>query len=328
VRLPIEILPIAARSFDVVGLGQNSVDLLALLREFPTGNSKHRIERFVRLPGGQVASAMVCCARLGWRARYLGRFGSDELGTIGRESLTSEGVDVSAAEVIDGAHTRFAMILVDGRTGERTVLWDRDARLALPQDAVPRDAVESARVLLVDCDDMEASIEAAGIARANGIVTVIDVETLLPGLDALLPLIDVVIASEGFPEQFTGIAETGDALRRLERDLSPALVCVTLGPLGSLARCGGREIRTNGFRVPVVDSTGAGDAFRGGFIAAMLRSGGEDVEELLRSANAVAALKCRAAGAREGLPRPEELDTLLAGTLDASPKGASLRVSP
>ena len=102
-----------------------------MLREFPTGNSKQRIERFARFPGGQVASAMVCCARLGWRARYLGRFGSDELGEIGRNSLTAEGVDVSAAEVMAGAHTRFAMILVDGRTGDRTVLWDRDARLAL-----------------------------------------------------------------------------------------------------------------------------------------------------------------------------------------------------
>lgn len=327
-RLPIDLLPADARPFDVVGLGQNSVDLLALLREFPTGNSKHRIERFVRLPGGQVASAMVCCARLGWRARYVGRFGSDELGAIGRESLAREGVDLTAAEVIAGANTRFAMILVDGRTGERTVLWDRDAQLAMPASAVPAAAVESARVLLVDCDDMEASIEAARIARAHGVVTVIDVETLLPGLDTLLPLIDIVIASEGFPEQFTGVAETGGALRALERDLAPALVCVTLGSHGSLALCAGRELRTAAFRVPVIDSTGAGDAFRGGFIAAMLRSGGEQVEELLRSANAVAALKCRAAGAREALPRLEELDALLGGTLDAMPSGASLRVSP
>jgi sulfofructose kinase len=89
VRLPTVVVAAAERSADVVGLGQNSVDLVAMLREFPTGNSKHRIERFARFPGGQVASAMVCCARLGWRARYLGRFGSDELGEIGRASLTS-----------------------------------------------------------------------------------------------------------------------------------------------------------------------------------------------------------------------------------------------
>ena len=79
----------------------------------------------------------------------------------GASSLTAEGVDVTAAETIPGAHTRFAMIIVDGRTGDRTVLWDRDARLAFTAGDVPAEAVRSARVLLVDCDDVEASVAAA-----------------------------------------------------------------------------------------------------------------------------------------------------------------------
>jgi sulfofructose kinase len=312
VRVPLIVPPVQDRSCDVVGLGQNSVDLVAMLREFPTSNSKQQIERFARFPGGQVASAMVCCARLGWRARYLGRFGSDELGDIGRTSLTGEGVDVSAAEVIEGAQTRFAMIIVDGRNGDRTVLWDRDPRLALTPTDVPVYAVRTSRVLLVDCDDVEASVAAAAVAREAGVITAIDVEAVLPGLERLLPLIDIVIASEGFPERWTASSETGRALERLHAELQPALTCVTLGPHGSLARCGGREIRTPAFRVPCVDTTGAGDAFRGGFIAALLQHGPEDVEVLLRMANAVAALKCRTAGAREGLPQADELAMLLA----------------
>jgi sugar/nucleoside kinase (ribokinase family) len=312
VRVPLNVPAVRDRSCDVVGLGQNSVDLVAMLREFPTSNSKQQIARFARFPGGQVASAMVCCARLGWRARYVGRFGSDELGDIGRNSLTTEGVDVSAAEVVAGAQTRFAMIIVDGRTGDRTVLWDRDPRLALSAADVPAPAVRTSRILLVDCDDVEASVAAATVAREAGVITAIDVEAVLPGLDRLLPLIDVVIASEGFPERWTASSETGRALERLHAELQPALTCVTLGPQGSLARCGGREIRTPAFRVPCVDTTGAGDAFRGGFIAALLQHGPEDVDVLLRMANAVAALKCRTAGAREGLPHAAELEALLA----------------
>ena len=311
-RVPLNVPALVDRSCDVVGLGQNSVDLVAMLREFPTSNSKQQIERFARFPGGQVASAMVCCARLGWRARYLGRFGSDELGDIGRNSLAAEGVDLTAAEVVDGAHTRFAMIIVDGRTGDRTVLWDRDPRLALTATDVPAHAVRTSRILLVDCDDVEASVAAATVAREAGVITAIDVEAVLPGLDRLLPLIDIVIASEGFPERWTASSETGRALERLHAELQPALTCVTLGPHGSLARCDGREIRTPAFRVPCVDSTGAGDAFRGGFIAALLQHGPEDVEVLLRMANAVAALKCRTAGAQEGLPHAAELEMLLA----------------
>ena len=311
VRLPLTVPAAAHRSCDVAGLGQNSVDLVAMLREFPAGNSKQRIQRFARFPGGQIASAMVCCARLGWRARYIGRFGSDELGEIGRASLSAEGVDLSAAEVVPDAHTRFAMILVDGRTGDRTVLWDRDSRLALTADDVPVAAVRSARVLLVDCDDVEASVAAATLAREHDVITAIDVEAVVPGLDRLLPLIDVVIASEGFPERWTASSDTGRALERLDAELEPAITCVTLGPQGSLARCQGHEIRTPAFAVPCVDSTGAGDAFRGGFIAALLQHGPDKVEVLLRMANAVAALKCRTAGAREGLPNAAELRSLL-----------------
>src|SRR5262245_14282649 len=118
VRIPFSLLDQSDRPFDVVGLGQNSVDLLALVGAFPRSNTKHRIETFARLPGGQVASAMVCCARLGWRARYVGRFGNDDIGTLGIQSLASEGVDASATQQVDSP-PRVATARVDQRTGDR-----------------------------------------------------------------------------------------------------------------------------------------------------------------------------------------------------------------
>ena len=89
---------------------------------------------------------------------------------------------------------------------------------------------------------------------------------------------------------------------------------MTLGGEGSLALVGDSEIRTPSFQVPVVDSTGAGDVFRGGFIAGWIR-GGEStaVEEIFRYANAVAALKCRGVGAQSAIPNPDEVDALLRG---------------
>ena len=175
VRIPFSLLDAPDRPFDVVGLGQNSVDLLAVVGTFPRSNTKHRIETFARLPGGQVASAMVCCARLGWRARYVGRFGKDELGQIGLSSLESEGVDVAAAQTVE-ARTRFAIVLVDHRTGDRTVLWDRDPGLAIRPADVATDVWTSARVLHVDCEDIAAATAAAKAARASGALTVIDVD--------------------------------------------------------------------------------------------------------------------------------------------------------
>ena len=70
------------------------------------------------MPGGQIATAMAtACARLGWRTRYIGSFGDDELGALSRESLMREGVDVSAARTVAGATNQFAVVLVDARTG-------------------------------------------------------------------------------------------------------------------------------------------------------------------------------------------------------------------
>jgi sugar/nucleoside kinase (ribokinase family) len=306
--------PAARRRFDVTGLGQNSMDLVVGLERFPASNSKQRIDDLSWMPGGQVASALVGCARLGWRTSYIGRFGDDEPGRVGRRSLEDEGVDLACADIVPGGRTRSAVILVDHHTGTRTVLWDRDARIALRPADVPAAAIRESRVLLVDCDDVDAATEAARIARDAGVVTVIDVEAVLPGLDGLLPLIDVVVASEGLPEALTGIADPARAIHAMASTLGAAMVCVTLGPGGSLALCGGELVRTPAFEITCVDSTGAGDAFRAGFIAGLLRWGSADAALLLRHANAVAALSCGATGARRGLPRRAEVDALLAAS--------------
>jgi sugar/nucleoside kinase (ribokinase family) len=312
-RLPVTIPPRGDRPFDVVGFGLNSVDLIAVVPEHPAPDTKHPLVSLTRLPGGQAATAMVTCSRLGWLARYVGRFGGDDAGAFGRASLEAEGVDVSAAPMVGGATNQTAIVLVDARTAQRTVLWQRHPGLRMTASDVDVQAVTSGRVLLVDCHETEAAIEAASRARATGALTVIDVEKVRPRIHDLLRQIDVIIASEAFPPALTGRAGTGEALRALAREVDAPVVCVTLGREGSLALCDGHEIRTPGFRVDAVDTTGAGDVFRGGFISGALAAGdGADVVEVLRYANAVAALKCRRLGARDGIPRPHEVEALLA----------------
>jgi sugar/nucleoside kinase (ribokinase family) len=311
VRIPFPIPARGTRPFDVVGFGLNSVDLVTVVAEFPVPNTKQRLQRFARLPGGQVATAIAACARLGWRASYVGSFGDDDLGALSRESLTREGVDISASRTIGGATNQFAVVLVDARSGERTVLWDRHPALSIDPADVPRAAVTSGRMLLVDCHQPAASAQAARYAREAGIATIVDVEKVRPGIGHLLQNIDVIIAAEEFPSALTGHEDLGRALGSLARDFGATLACVTLGVHGSLAWCNGREIRTPPFSVDCVDSTGAGDAFRGAFAAGCLAMPDGDVEEVLSYANAVAALNCRALGARGGLPTPDEVEQLM-----------------
>jgi sugar/nucleoside kinase (ribokinase family) len=211
-----------------------------------------------------------------------------------------------------GATNRVAVILVDAGAGRRTILWSRDPALRMEGiDDAGRAAVLSGRILLVDGEDVSASTMAARSARAAAIPTLVDIDDVQPGADALLHQIDAIITAEAFPAALTGHPDLGRALETIDREYRPPLVCVTLGEGGSLARCGGREIRTRPFAVNCVDTTGAGDVFRAGFAAACLRGSDGDIEAVLAYANAAAALSCRALGARGALPTTEEIDRMM-----------------
>ncbi len=313
-RIPLT-LP-AGRSRDVLAVGENSIDLLAELDGHPAPDTKMALAGFTERPGGQSATAAVAMARLGLRTSYIGRIGDDDYGRRGLDSLVAEGIDVAGVVTIPGVTSRFAVILVDRRSGTRTVLWHRDPALLMEPADIPARAVGAARVLYVDGSEVAAATAATEDARRCGTRTVIDIEKAQPGTDRLLRSIDVIIAAEAFPADMTSASSIGLALARMQDETGAAVVCVTLGEQGSLARVGGREIRTPAYPVSVVDSTGAGDVFRAGFLAAWLHGGdATEVEDALRWANATAALKCRGLGARTTTPTQAELRAFLDGRL-------------
>lgn len=293
------------KPFDAVALGLNAVDHLIVVPRFPEFNTKVPYLSHTLAPGGQSATAMVALARLGMHVRYVGKVGSDELGRLQVDSLVSEGVESSGVKMVEGAESQTAFIIVDQETGERTILWNRDARLTVAADEVDFDIVTSGRVLLLDGHDVEASIRAAEHARHAGVPTVLDIDNLYAGAEKLLPLIDFNICSSSFPQRATGEPDLKLALRKLHAQTGSRLVAATTGRQGVLAYFEGHYIHSPAFEVDCVDTTGAGDAFHGGFIYGLLT--GLSVEDTLRLANAVAALKCRAIGARTALPTVDEL---------------------
>jgi sugar/nucleoside kinase (ribokinase family) len=300
------------RRLDAVVLGENSMDLVATVGQYPTPDAKVELSDFTELPGGEAAAAAVGLSRLGWHAKYIGRFGDDAWGRKGRQALVHEGVDVENCVIVPGVTSRIAIIVVDSAAGSRTVMWRRAPQLALGADDVDDLVLGQARVLLVGSDDVQAMTSAARRARAQDVRTVGDLERIHPGTDALLRQLDVVIMAASFPEAFTGIANPGAALRAIAEQSGAALACVTLGRDGCLALAAGEEIHVPAFAVEPVDTTGAGDLFRAGFIARWLQEpGGPRVEDLLRYAAAVAALNCRERGAWAGAPRASEVDILL-----------------
>jgi len=299
------------KEFDAVGFGLNAVDHLIVVPEYPAFDSKVRLTEYTRSAGGQTATAMVALQRLGMKTAYAGRFGSDDAGRFGLQTIKDAGVDTEFAEIVDGA-TQLAFIIIDGRSGERTIIWDRDKRLAYTEEEAPVKLATRGRVLHMDAHDPPACTRMAAAARAAGVVVSIDVDNIYEGLPALLPLVDILVSSMEFPHRLTGISDERASLVEIKARYGCAVVGMTIGPRGSLIYSAGQFIETPAFRVPSAcrDTTGAGDAFHAGFIHGLLA--GEEVETSLQIANAVAALKCRALGARTALPRQKELTEFLA----------------
>ena len=300
----------ANKPFDAVALGLNAVDHLVVVPHYPQFNSKVAYLSHTIAAGGQAATAMVTLARLGLRARYIGKVGDDDTGRFQIASIADEGVESRDIVVVRGAETQTAFIIVDGESGERTVIWHRDERLTITPDEVDPAAIMSGRVLHLDGHDVAASIAAARIAREANVATVLDVDNAYPGVERLLPLIDFLISSSSFPERVTGESDLRKALKKMNEMAGSHFTAATLGVEGVLAYFQGQYIHSPAFHIDCKDTTGAGDAFHGGFIYGLLM--GLSVEETLRFANAVAGLKCRAIGARTALPSIDEVNELLA----------------
>jgi sulfofructose kinase len=304
-RLPFQ-LP-DKKDFDAVGFGLNAVDHLIVVPAYPAFDTKVRFTAYEKAAGGQTASAMVALQRLGLKTAYVGRFGSDEAGRFGLLSLEYEGVNLEFAQTIEGADTQVAFIIIEEQTGERTIVWDRDDRLSYRVDEAPIEIATRGRVLHLDAHDPPACATMARAARATGAVITGDVDNIYDGLPELLPLVDVLITSSEFPRRLTGISNERDSLIEIQSRYGCAIVGATLGVQGAIVYAKGQFIESPAVAVPggCRDTTGAGDAFHAGFIYGMLRN--EDLEACLRLGNAVAALKCRSLGARNGLPTADEL---------------------
>lgn len=284
---------------DVVGVGENATDVVMRVKVFPAPGGKERIEAVTQLAGGSVATALVTCRRLGLRVRYISSVGNDEAGRFQLASLRREKMDLRCFRLVRGARSRVSHIVLDATTGERVVLWERDARLNLKPAEIPPDALEGARAVHLDASDLKASIRLARLARQRRIPVLADVDTVCAGMDRLIPLIDYIIASSDFIAPATRERDPFRALERLAGESHGRLVGVTLGRDGALVYSEGRFLYSPGFQIKAVDTTGAGDVFHGAFAYGLVR--GWSLKENLEFSNAMAALNSTELGARGGI---------------------------
>lgn len=310
--------------FDVVGVGLNATDTLILLSHFPAYAGKVAFDDEILSPGGQVASAMVACAHLGLRVKYIGTVGDDDRGRIQMDSLRSSGINLDDVIVRQNCPNQTAYILIDRTTGERTVLWRRDDCLRLDPSSIRPEQITSGRLLHIDGHDTLAVARAAEIARQHKIPVTVDVDTIYHGFDRVLPNVDYLVASSEFPVQWTNERDPFKALTTIQDEYHIPVAAMTLGAHGALARVDGRFIYSPAFVVNCVDTTGAGDVFHGAFCYAVLQN--MPMRETLEFSNAMAALNCTALGARGGISTIDEAKALMHRAERRSHRDFELRV--
>ena len=298
--------------FDVVGVGLNATDTLLIVPHFPAYAGKVPFVEELLSPGGQVASAMVACARLGLRTKYIGAVGDDERGRIQIESLKGTGINLDDVKIRHGCGNQSAYIIIDRSTGERTVLWRRDDCLKIRPEEISEEMIACARLLHIDGHDTPAVARAAQIARHHGIPVTIDVDTIYHGFDQVLPNVDYLVASSEFPAAWTGESDPFKALESIQGKYGMKVAAMTLGAHGALALEAGQFHYAPAFVVNCVDTTGAGDVFHGAFCYAVLQ--GMGIGDALEFSNAMAAVNCTALGARGGIRGVDEVRALMART--------------
>lgn len=288
----------------VVGLGQASFDFLGHLPCYPEEDSKAELVELVTGCGGPVATALVALSRLGVKTSFVGTVGDDRFGAEIIRFLKTESVDVSFLKSARGSTSQLAFIAVSSG-GARTVFWHPGSAPPPEPSEIDLSLFPGARVLHLDGLKIEASVEAARQARATGVAVVLDAGTFREETARLLPLVDILIASEHFAEPLVGPdAPEHKAIEALA-SFGAAQVVITLGAGGSIGFDGAEIIRQPAFPVKAVDTTGAGDVYHGAYIYRLLD--GSDMAGCMKFASAAAALKCTVSGNLNGVPRLQQV---------------------
>ncbi len=270
-------------------------------------------------PGGKGSNQSVAAARVGADVTFISKLGADDFARIARDTWAREGINARVAEVADQP-TGAAFIFVDDKTGDNAIIVVAGAADTIgPADVdAAADAIRDAAVFITQLEQPAATaLRGLEIARAAGVVTVLNPAPAAPVDDAIYALCDYVTPNEHEATVMTGVPVTSvDDARKagdvfLRKGAGAALV--TLGAAGALLHTPGESVLVPAFKAgPVVETTGAGDAFNGGFAAALAR--GASPKDAVRFGCAVAGISVTRKGTAPSMPSLAEVEALLAAS--------------
>lgn len=288
----------------IVGIGANVFDTLYTVDKYPTEDTKMRANAVKASGGGPCATGLVAASKLGGSCAFIGNLSDDNGAKFLKDDFEKYGVDTDFIKIKPGYDTFCSCIWLAKETASRTCVFFRGNVPPTEIDEMSAKAIADAEVLMVDGNDMDAAIEGAKIAKANGTKVLYDAGGLYEGVERLLPYADVLIPSEEFSLGHTGAKTAEEAAKILFEKYSPEVVVITQGKNGGIIFDGEKTESYPAFLVEAVDSNGSGDVFHGAFAFAITEK--MSYNKACVFSSAVSALKCTKFGSREAVPSYDE----------------------
>lgn len=293
----------------IIGVGHCCQDSICTVEEYPPEDGSTHITAIDDSQGGgAVATALVAAGRLGVSAGMIANLGDDAIGDRIFDEFTRLGICTRGITRIEGGRSSSSIVMVDPKKGTRTKFPYKDGLPPIAFDEGCRELLRHAKILHLDGTNYENAWQAACLAREYGVTVSLDGCSMQADNEKnrrLAAMADLLIMNAKYPYRVSGQATLEKAMESMA-SLGAKAVISTAGKDGCFSWEDGALRHYPAYPVEAKDTTGAGDVFHGGFLAAYLE--GRPLGACIRFAGAVAALKCRQFGGRAGIPSREEAE--------------------
>jgi len=299
---------------DIVVLGSLNMDLSVNVRRMPLPGETISGGNLITNAGGKGANQAAACAKLGSRVTLVGAVGQDDFGRSMVDGLKQQGVDTAFIKMNSAAPTGTAMILVDD-AGENSIVLSAGANATVILDAQTSRLISDAKLLILQLEINPGVVYAAiELAHQNGVKVLLNPAPAIELPAEIYPFIDYLVPNESEASLLAGVEVIDAASAGLAADILLAKgakhVIITMGAKGSVWASAGHNKAVPALPIEPVDTTGAGDAFIGGFSTAIIED--KPIEDALCLASACGALAATKRGAQSSLPSRQEVENFLA----------------
>jgi ribokinase len=262
-------------------------------------------------PGGKGCNQAIAISRLGGEVNFISKLGNDDYGKLAINKLKKDNIDTSNLIITNKHQTGVAGIHVDRNTGKNAITVVRGAPASLIIEEVDTNIIKQSKIFLTQLEvPKKVTLHCLKVAKENGLINILNPAPASELNNDFFKLVDYFTPNEIEAEFYTGIKikNENDARNSAKKliDMGIKNVIITLGEKGLFYSNGKEEIYIKASQVKTVDTTGAGDAFNGGFSFALLE--GKTIKQCLELANKVAGLSTTKLGAGDSMPFSKDLD--------------------